>query len=96
MNYKIFGLIVKKERKKLGYSQSELADKIGVTRLTIWNIERGAYNTQFHIGMRLIYELKLSYYDIEDLMLEDTQHKIYENKYNLAMKLKEDEGKNGD
>ncbi|KYG34948.1 helix-turn-helix transcriptional regulator [Alkalihalobacillus trypoxylicola] len=45
-------------RMEKGYTQQQLAQKIGITRQTISLIEKGAYNPSLKLCMEICYELE--------------------------------------
>ncbi|GAF63533.1 putative transcriptional regulator [Bacillus sp. TS-2] len=53
MNHKM-----KIARMEKGYTQEQLAQKIGITRQTISLIEKGAYNPSLKLCMEICYELE--------------------------------------
>ncbi|OXS64693.1 helix-turn-helix transcriptional regulator [Priestia filamentosa] len=60
-------------RKKRGYSQDKLAEKLGVSRQTVISIEKGKYNPSLPLALIIaeIFELK-----IEDIFfLEESDYK---------------------
>ena len=44
---------IKVERARKGYTQTDLADKVGVTRLTIHSIESGKFNPSVMLAMKI-------------------------------------------
>lgn len=44
---------IKVERAKLGFTQSDLAKEVGVTRLTIHSIESGKFNPSVLLALKL-------------------------------------------
>ena len=44
---------IKVERARLGLTQSDLAEKVGVTRLTIHSIETGKFNPSVMLAMKI-------------------------------------------
>jgi CheY-like chemotaxis protein/DNA-binding Xre family transcriptional regulator len=84
-----FGKAVKKQRSELGISQEELADRAGLHRTYISDIERGARNVSLESIKKLAHALQLSVatlfsragngeHDelVEILLVEDNQHDI--------------------
>ena len=57
--YKEFGLMVRKARTDRGMLQRELAELVGVSRITIANIENARFATEFYIALKLINTLGL-------------------------------------
>ncbi len=55
---------VKELRKQRHYTQKQLADEIGVTRLTVISIEKGKYEPSIGIVLRLASVLECSVEDI--------------------------------
>ena len=49
--------MVRKWRRWLELSQTELAEKAGVSRQTIANIERGNYSPSVHLALGICHEL---------------------------------------
>ena len=47
-------------RNRLGISQQELGEKIGVSRQTVSSIERGEYQMPWNIFLAIIYFLKIN------------------------------------
>ncbi len=65
MNPEEFGAFVRKRRKELKLTQKDLADKIGLSRQTIIQIEKGriaslSYAKMWALVRTLGYEIKLS------------------------------------
>ncbi len=54
-------------REKLGFTQEELAEKVGVTRQTIIALEKGGYNPSLKLAYRITKALKEEY--IEDVFI---------------------------
>lgn len=52
--------MVRKYRRWHELSQAELAEKVGVSRQTIANIERGNYSPSVHLALSICKELKHS------------------------------------
>lgn len=46
--YKVMGKLIRARRKKIGLSQSALAERINLTRTSITNIEQGRQKIQVH------------------------------------------------
>ena len=44
---------IKVERARLGLTQSDLAEKVGVTRLTIHSIEKGKFNPSLVLALKI-------------------------------------------
>lgn len=79
MNSKQNNNIFKEYREKLGLTQEELAEKLGVIPRHLQKIEAGDRNITLTSFLILIKELQMSEKDIRDwLTLE--QKRIYENK----------------
>jgi len=55
-------------REKMGLTQQELADRVGVTRQTIISLERGRYNPSLQLAARLTKVLGATY--IEEVFRE--------------------------
>ena len=66
-------------RLKRGWTQQQLADRVGVYRQTIISIERGRYNPSILLAFRLAREFDLT---IEDLFLfsEEKENKNAQKK----------------
>ncbi|MBP2028124.1 transcriptional regulator with XRE-family HTH domain [Acetoanaerobium pronyense] len=80
-----FGEKIKELRKKRGFSQSELAEKIGVTQKTICNYENG---TRFPKGQKIINGFA-DIFDVSiDYLLDDTE--IDSNKQNIKIEYKDE------
>ncbi|WP_031545133.1 helix-turn-helix transcriptional regulator [Salinicoccus luteus] len=60
-------------RKKMGYSQDRLAEKLGVSRQTIISIEKGRYNPSLPLAMILAELFKVRVEQI--FFLEDKDYK---------------------
>lgn len=60
----ILGDIVREERKNKNLSQEALAEKIGICKRTIIDIEKGTGNPKFEILYMLVRELNLPLYQI--------------------------------
>ncbi|WP_175287003.1 helix-turn-helix transcriptional regulator [Salinicoccus roseus] len=60
-------------RKKIGYSQDRLAEKLGVSRQTIISIEKGRYNPSLPLAMILAELFKVRVEQI--FFLEDKDYK---------------------
>jgi CheY-like chemotaxis protein/DNA-binding XRE family transcriptional regulator len=58
-----FGKFVREERKKLGISQEELAERSGLHRTYITDVERGVRNMTFESALKLTGSLDLSFQD---------------------------------
>ena len=80
-----FGEKIKELRKKRGFSQAELAEKIGVTQKTICNYENG---TRFPKGQKIINGFA-DIFDVSiDYLLDDTE--IDSNKQNIKIEYKDE------
>ncbi|CAM2756898.1 putative transcriptional regulator [Salinicoccus roseus] len=64
---------VAEHRKKMGYSQDRLAEKLGVSRQTIISIEKGRYNPSLPLAMILAELFKVRVEQI--FFLEDKDYK---------------------
>ncbi|MBW2662415.1 MAG: helix-turn-helix domain-containing protein [Deltaproteobacteria bacterium] len=51
--YKIFGLKLRDARKKSGLTQVDLADRVGLSRTSITNIEKGRQGIPLHMLLQL-------------------------------------------
>lgn len=51
--YKDFGRLFKMHRNKAGYTQDDIASKVGLVRTSITNIEQGRQ----HVSLQMIYQL---------------------------------------
>ncbi|WP_456276307.1 helix-turn-helix transcriptional regulator [Bacillus sp. AK128] len=60
-------------RKKFGYSQDSLAEKLGVSRQTIISIEKGRYNPSLPLAMIIAELFKTNVENI--FILEETDYK---------------------
>lgn len=60
----ILGDIVREERKNKNLSQEALAERIGICKRTIIDIEKGTGNPKFEILYMLVRELNLPLYQI--------------------------------
>ncbi|WP_034651747.1 helix-turn-helix transcriptional regulator [Corynebacterium vitaeruminis] len=49
--------MVRKWRRWLELSQAELAERVGVSRQTIANIEKGNYSPSVHLALAICHEL---------------------------------------
>ena len=58
MTEKVFSNL-EKYRKDLGYTQQDLADKVGVTRQTIISVEKGNYTPSVFLALKISTVLKL-------------------------------------
>ncbi|HRY62174.1 MAG TPA: helix-turn-helix transcriptional regulator [Candidatus Paceibacterota bacterium] len=58
---------IKKFRTKLGITQEELAEKVGVRRETIVFLEQGKYNPSLKLALSIARELKMSTDDLFSL-----------------------------
>lgn len=61
---------MKEQRQKLGFSQAELAKRVGVSRQTINMIENGGYNPTIELCIRLCRELGVT---LNDIFWRDTE-----------------------
>jgi putative transcriptional regulator len=64
---------VKSLREKLGFTQQELADKVGVSRQTIYYLEKGDYNPSLTISFKLteIFQKKLENIFYQEPIIKD-------------------------
>jgi putative transcriptional regulator len=51
---------IKELRQKIGFTQEELANKVGVRRETIVFLEQGKYNPSLELAFNVAKELKIS------------------------------------
>jgi putative transcriptional regulator len=60
-------------RSQKGWTQQELADRVGVSRQTIISLERGRYNPSIQLAFRLARQFEVT---IEDIFLfsEEEEH----------------------
>ncbi|BAW32022.1 MAG TPA: helix-turn-helix transcriptional regulator [Methanothermobacter sp.] len=58
-------------REKLGFTQENLAEKVGVTRQTIIALEKGRYNPSLELAYRITKALKKEH--IEDVFILEDQ-----------------------
>ena len=72
--YRLVGLSVRDFREKMGVTQEELANKVGVSRTSITNIEAGRQKVPLHT----LFEIA-SFLDVELSELLPTREKIYQN-----------------
>ncbi len=49
--YKAFGLTIQQAREAAGLAQADLADRIGMSRASVANIERGAQRPPLHVAI---------------------------------------------
>lgn len=63
------GALVRDQRKGLGWSQEELAEKVGVSRLWIGHLEKGKESVEFGLVIRTFRVLGLAM----DLSKEETR-----------------------
>lgn len=63
--------MVRKWRRWLELSQQELADRVGVSRQTIANIERGNYSPSVYLALDICRELGKS---VEEVFGDDEEH----------------------
>ena len=59
MNEKMIGSIVKNKRLNMNISMEELANKVGISRATLWAIEKGEKNYSFSSLLNVMNELDL-------------------------------------
>ena len=57
---KSFGALVRDQRKERGWSQSELAGKVGVSRLWIGHLEKGKESVEIGLVMKTLRTLDLA------------------------------------
>ena len=57
---KLAGALVRDQRKGLGWSQEELAERVGVSRLWIGNFEKGKETVEFGLVLRTFRALGLA------------------------------------
>ena len=93
-----FGEKIKELRKKRGFSQAELAEKIGVTQKTICNYENG---TRFPKGQKIIngfadiFDVSIDYL-LNDTDINEDENNIHiEYKYEFISSAKENFGYKG-
>ncbi len=92
------GQIIKSRRKQLGWDQAQLADKIGVSRQWIINIEQGKPRAEIGLILRALHALELPVFIGQintdstsknmpdfDIVLEDTKNE--QAKHALALKV---------
>ncbi len=60
--------IIKVERARHSISQSDLADKVGVTRQTIYAIEKGKFDPSIALAFRIADALEI---DVNELFLRE-------------------------
>jgi len=53
------GLIVRDQRKKLGWTQDQLATRLGISRLWVVQMEKGKETVQLGLVLRTLNELKI-------------------------------------
>ena len=58
-----FGKKVSQQRRKLGITQAELAEAVGVCRVTITNIERGNARTMLEHALKIADVLEFKLFD---------------------------------
>ena len=63
-------------RKLYGYTQQDLADLVGVSKNTIYSIERGSFYPNLHTTMNL---LRVLHCDFDDLFYTYNGGKNYED-----------------
>ena len=68
LNLKNIGSLIKAKRKEMGYTQSELADKVGISAQHCSRIERGEYIPSLQTFLVIVEVLNL---DISKLQLKD-------------------------
>ena len=61
--------IIKVERARHNLSQSDLAERVGVSRQTIYAIEKGKFDPSVALAFRIADELKI---DVNDLFLRES------------------------
>ena len=66
-----FGKIIENKRKKKKLSQIELGKLAGITRNTVYNIEKGFFNPSSATLVRLMKILELSQNDIASIIQEN-------------------------
>jgi transcriptional regulator with XRE-family HTH domain len=88
--YQSIGNLIRKQRKKTRISQEELADKLGLSRTSIVNIEHGRQHPSVHLLVDLsrILNVNLSYF-VNDDTLKDFSNQA------VIKKLKRQIGKVG-
>jgi transcriptional regulator with XRE-family HTH domain len=69
---KSIGLMIKKYRKRMGYSQEELSKKYGVTIAAISSWERGVSRPGIEVAFEMATDMNLS---LEEFFVEKIQHK---------------------
>ena len=57
--YKVFGEKFREQRKRLGLSQAELAEKVGPHEKQIYRLESGKNSPSFHTVLKIIHELDM-------------------------------------
>ena len=85
LNLKNIGSLIKAKRKEMGYTQEELADKVGISAQHCSRIERGEYIPSLQTFLVIVEVLNL---DISKLQLKDDMDIIESyNKDNLLARL---------
>ncbi len=57
---------LEEHRARMGLTQQELADRVGVSRQTIISLERGRYNPSITLAFRLAHQFRVT---VEDLFI---------------------------
>jgi putative transcriptional regulator len=57
---------LEEHRARMGLTQQELADRVGVSRQTIISLERGRYNPSIILAFRLAHQFRVT---VEDLFI---------------------------
>jgi len=60
--------LIKVERARLDISQGDLAERVGVTRQTIYAIEKNKFTPSVELAFKIAKELKI---DINDLFIHE-------------------------
>ncbi|MEW8441817.1 MAG: helix-turn-helix transcriptional regulator [Candidatus Thiodiazotropha taylori] len=58
--YENIGAVIKKRRQSLKLTQSDVAERVGITRTSVTNIEQGTQKPPVHLLYRFCHELRLS------------------------------------
>jgi len=66
----LFGEYIKNRRLSLGYSSTELANKVGCSASFITGIERGAQFPSTIMACKILYSLDLDYKELDPLTLK--------------------------